>query len=101
MAELKETLTERGSNYGPFKGHARITQLLKILLKQKLDSNESYLGMPHYEQHVINEALDMICHKLGRIVNGNPLYLDSWHDIAGYATLVETTLKGQNDEEQN
>jgi hypothetical protein len=35
------------------------------------------------------EALDMILHKIARIVNGNPNETDHWHDIAGYATLVE------------
>ena len=34
------------------------------------------------------EALEMICHKLGRIANGDPNYADSWIDIAGYAKLA-------------
>ena len=38
------------------------------------------------------EALDMICHKIGRIINGDPDYADSWHDIAGYAQLVADRL---------
>jgi hypothetical protein len=37
------------------------------------------------------EALDMIASKLSRIMC-NPNHKDSWHDIAGYATLVEETL---------
>lgn len=40
------------------------------------------------------EALDMICHKIGRILNGDPDYADSWHDIAGYAQLVADRLNG-------
>jgi hypothetical protein len=40
------------------------------------------------------EALDMICHKIGRIINGDPDYADSWHDIAGYAQLVADRLNG-------
>jgi len=36
------------------------------------------------------EALEMIAHKIGRILNGDPNYADSWHDIAGYAKLAET-----------
>jgi hypothetical protein len=35
----------------------------------------------------------MICNKLARIVNGNPYYRDSWHDIVGYAALVDTLLE--------
>jgi hypothetical protein len=36
----------------------------------------------------------MICHKLGRIAAGDIDYADSWHDIAGYAKLVEDRLNG-------
>ena len=37
----------------------------------------------------------MILHKIGRILNGDPNYADSWHDIAGYAKLVEDELSGK------
>ena len=33
------------------------------------------------------EALDMICTKIARIVCGNPAHKDHWDDIAGYANL--------------
>lgn len=36
----------------------------------------------------------MIVHKIGRILNGDPNYADSWHDIAGYATLIDQQLTG-------
>jgi hypothetical protein len=39
------------------------------------------------------EALEMVAHKLGRIVNGDPNYLDSWVDIIGYTQLVLDRLK--------
>lgn len=39
------------------------------------------------------EALDMICHKIARILAGDPNEPDHWHDIAGYATLVEKEIK--------
>ncbi len=38
------------------------------------------------------EALEMICHKIARIINGDSDYADSWVDIAGYATLVANRL---------
>jgi hypothetical protein len=41
------------------------------------------------------EALEMIVHKMGRIVNGNPDEVDHWVDIAGYATLVADRLQGR------
>ena len=40
------------------------------------------------------EAIDMIIHKLGRIINGNPDKVDHWTDIAGYAKLVADRLEG-------
>jgi hypothetical protein len=40
------------------------------------------------------EALEMIVHKIGRIVNGDPDYFDSWIDVAGYAQLVADRLMG-------
>lgn len=42
------------------------------------------------DQH---EAIEMILHKLARILNGDPSYADSWIDIAGYATLVSNRLE--------
>jgi len=39
------------------------------------------------------EALDMICSKISRIVNGDPDYDDSWVDIAGYAQLIVNRLR--------
>ena len=34
------------------------------------------------------ESLDMIAHKIGRILAGDPDFRDHWDDIAGYAKLV-------------
>ena len=52
--------------------------------------NESHANLKSYQR----ESLDMIVHKIARILNGDPNHVDSWHDIAGYATLVELELKG-------
>lgn len=35
----------------------------------------------------------MIFQKISRIVNGDPDYADNWHDIQGYARLVEERLQ--------
>jgi hypothetical protein len=40
----------------------------------------------------MQESLDLIANKLARIVNGDPFYDDSWHDVGGYAKLVEIEL---------
>jgi hypothetical protein len=88
MSDLNDTLQERGQRYGNFTGHARITQELKCAIRFSLEAREKHLAPDQ------REALDMICHKIGRIINGDPDYADSWHDIAGYAQLVADRLNG-------
>ena len=87
---VTDTLAERGSRYGNFVGHAEVTQELKGLVSYHLKARAKVLAPDQ------QEALDMIMHKIGRIINGDPDYADSWHDIAGYASLVDKRLQGEN-----
>lgn len=87
-ADVDAVLAERGSRYGVFKDHAHITQDLKNAIALHLLSRNKRLASDQ------QEALDMIAHKIGRIVNGDPDYADSWVDIAGYAKLVADRLEG-------
>lgn len=89
MSNVDATLVERGSRYGDFMGHAHITQELKEVIATHLTRLDKVLA---YDQQ---EALDMVCHKIGRIINGDPDYIDSWHDIAGYVRLVEQRLESE------
>ena len=83
-SDIRETLKERGSRYGEFQGHAAIAQALKDVLR----SGPSWsLTTPSQR-----EALEMICHKMARIVNGDPNYDDSYMDIVGYSQLVVDIL---------
>lgn len=85
MTDITTTLQARGARYGDFAGHARVTQAIK---RAMLDSrNWQLLGDDQ------REALEMIAHKVGRILNGDPNYHDSWHDIIGYTKLVADTLE--------
>lgn len=84
---ISGVLEERGKRYGNFEDHARITQAIKHEIRQ----GESFTKM---EDDMV-EALDMIAHKIGRIVNGDPRYADSWVDIAGYAKLVADRLESE------
>lgn len=86
--DITTVLTERGNRYGPFVGHANVTQALKIVIADELRHRNKVLARDQ------QEALDMICHKIGRIINGDPDYDDSWVDIAGYAKLVADRLQG-------
>ena len=42
---------------------------------------------------VKRQALSVIAAKIARILNGDPEYKDNWHDIQGYAKLVEDRCK--------
>ena len=78
-------LTERGKHYGPFADHSAIAVDLKNRMRQapgwgRLDPD-------------MEESLDMVMHKVARILNGDPTYPDSWIDIAGYSKLVADRLE--------
>jgi hypothetical protein len=88
MTDITETLIQRGNRYGVFTGHAEVTQDLKMTIARHLAHRLKVLAPDQ------QEALDMICHKIGRIVNGDADYDDSWVDIAGYAKLVADRLQG-------
>ena len=80
-----EVLTERAKNYGKFSGIGQLTQTFKSIMREA----PSWQGMQPDQK----ESLEMIVHKLARILNGNPDYADSWVDIAGYARLVADRLE--------
>lgn len=92
---VEDTLAERGSRYGDFTDHAKIAQRLQ----------DDMRGEPfvHGANHaceiakkgwsrlnaVQRQALTVIADKIARILSGDPNYIDNWHDIQGYAKLVE------------
>lgn len=84
--DVNSTVEERGKNYGAFKDGADIMQQLKSVMR----------STPNWENLTPSqrEALEMIQHKIGRILNGDPNYTDNWHDIQGYAHLIEEELNG-------
>lgn len=87
---IDKILQERGSRYGPFITHAEISQRIK---------REIFGTKPRHQLSADKvEALEMIAHKIARIINGDPEYADSWDDIAGYATLVANRLKEREKE---
>ena len=82
--DTKELLAQRQTTHGDFSDHARITQDLKLVMQEE----PSYLKLSQVQR----EALEMIQHKVGRILAGNPDHKDHWDDIAGYAKLVSDRL---------
>ena len=84
MTGIDEVLAERGSRYGEYKDHAAITQGIK----RAMAKGRNWEALSDDKK----EALEMIAHKIGRILNGDPEYADSWVDIIGYTKLVEDSL---------
>jgi hypothetical protein len=84
-APTEELLAQRGTTHGDYADHARITQELKSTIMK----NDPYFSRLNDMQR---ESLDMIVHKIGRILAGNPNFADHWDDIAGYARLVSQRI---------
>lgn len=85
MTDVSNTLAERGARYGKFIDHSIISQGLQDVMRES--HNWGSLDAD------IKQALTTIADKIARILNGDPHYLDNYHDIQGYAKLVEDRLK--------
>lgn len=81
---VQDTLISRNGVHGNFKENAECASAIKQVFAQ----SPNWLLLPHIQR----EALVMIVTKLSRILTGNNNHSDHWHDIAGYATLVEWEL---------
>lgn len=89
--KVDATLSERGARYGDFTDRARIAEALHGILTGDTPAgkfNTSWGTMKPFQR----QALRVIVDKLARICNGDPDYVDNWHDIQGYAKLVEERL---------
>lgn len=81
---IEATLAERGSRYGDFTDHAAIAQDLQDVMR-------ATAGWARLNA-VQKQALTVIADKQARILSGDPDYADNWHDLQGYAKLVEDRL---------
>lgn len=89
--EASPTLGSRGAVYGPYrKGVA--TRNAIIMCAQRAYKEQHGEDMPA----LYVEFFWDIANKLSRLAV-SPTHMDSWHDIAGYATLIEATLKDEED----
>lgn len=87
--DVNKVLDSRAVDYGKFKDGARLMQGMKRLMADHAQAQGKTFADDQWE------ALEMIVHKIGRIVNGNSDKVDHWTDIAGYATLVADRLEGR------
>jgi hypothetical protein len=84
LSEIAATLAERGGRYGSFATQAAIEQDLG----DRLAAEDGWKRLAPDQK----SAIQMILVKLARIVNGDPDYADNWHDIIGYAKLIDDRL---------
>jgi hypothetical protein len=89
VGDVDAILNERAATYGSFINVALFAQEMKELIRSALDEQNAGLQADH------QEALDMIASKIARIITGDSQHIDSWLDIAGYATLVADRLQGK------
>lgn len=82
-------LGERGNRYGTFDSNAKTCQLLKNVLH----SQDGWYRLSYVQR----EAVEMIMHKISRLVNGDSTYLDTVIDIAGYNQLMLKHMRDQNE----
>lgn len=87
MEPITKTLQERGERYGDFSHHAMIAQALQEVMRN-VPSDYGW----HKLSDVQKQSLTVIADKIARILSGDPNYADNWHDICGYARLVEERL---------
>lgn len=90
MSSVDETLKERGEKYGgSFLEQSQIAQQLKNVLHNSPNWNQMRVDK--------REALEMLATKISRICYGDHNDLDNWHDIQGYARLIERALIAERD----
>ena len=85
---VEDTLKQRKNVHGDYRRAAGIKD--KMLEEFSKTDNWKQLGA---EGH---ETIRMIVEKLGRIMYGDCFFSDHWHDIAGYATLMERICEGKS-----
>jgi len=85
VVDINTVLDERGKTHGDFVAQATISQEIKDSLK----TGAQYHRMTSAQREVV----DMIAHKLSRLVSGNPDFDDHMVDIIGYANLYLRALK--------
>lgn len=85
---IQDVLQARGANYGSFENQACLVQSLK----RALHSHPNWDSL----DDDIKESFEMVVHKMARVVNGNPDYVDSYVDIVGYIQLVINRLEKKN-----
>lgn len=87
MAEVAETLKDRSATHGSFHDNG----VIAIRLREVLRNTPNWKNLTPDQQL----ALEEIALKIARLLSqGAPVnFEETWHDIAGYATLGQKACK--------
>lgn len=85
--EIEQLVAERDKTHGKYERTADAAQHLKSVMHSK----DGWSNLDPTQK----EALDMFASKIGRILGGNPDFVDHWLDISGYSQLVIDRLSGR------
>lgn len=91
---VENTLMERGARYGSFEEHATIAQAIQEAFRIY---PEKWEKLPP----VIKQGFTTLADKIARTLNGDEYYDDNYHDIGGYAKLMEDWVRKQNTPQQD
>ena len=87
MTDINATLAQRNATHGDYREQAAFAQQFKRMMRagrnwERLDFHQA-------------QSLEEIANKVPRILCGNYNDGEHWHDIGGYARLVEIELHAQ------
>lgn len=81
---IEDTLQERGNVHGDYVQ----ASVFADGVKNAMAKTPNWNSMDAYQRQALNVILD----KISRILYGDPNFGDHWHDLQGYARLVEKEL---------
>jgi len=87
MANINETFKSRGETHGDYYQQCSLAEELKKAIRKHMPN-------PQFFRPTELHSLDLICTKISRIVTSTKRDPDHWHDIVGYATLIEREING-------
>jgi hypothetical protein len=87
MTDIQAVLAARKKTHGSFEISSYTSQTLKDNMRDT--PNWAELDMDQ------KECLDMVAHKIARILCGNPNEVDHYLDMSGYCTLIVNRLKAE------
>lgn len=83
--DITTITNDRAKTHGDYTDVAECAQVTKELWR----SRAGYAKLSRVQR----ETLDMLAHKIARVLSGNPDERDHWSDIAGYAKITADRVR--------